>query len=155
MKKTTILLISMLFTLNLNAQSNRNYAQKNEEIKKQKTAYISELLDLSDKKSKLFWPIFNEFQEESDAINVERRKVFFSLKRENESDTVSEEKLDSLLNMLHIFDDKSYKLKNEYNAALKDILTSKQKTNLLMSELNFKREKMKRLNSKEKTENDK
>ena len=144
MKKTTILLISMLFTLNLNAQSNRNYAQKNEEIKKQKTAYISELLDLSDKKSKLFWPIFNEFQEESDAINVERRKVFFSLKRENESDTVSEEKLDSLLNMLHIFDDKSYKLKNEYNAALKDILTSKQKTNLLMSELNFKREKIKK-----------
>ena len=57
--------------------------------------------------------------------------------------------------MLYIFDDKSYKLKNEYNAALKDILTSKQKTNLLMSELNFKREKMKRLNSKEKTENDK
>ena len=111
---------------------------------------------LSDKKSKLFWPIFNEFQEESDSINVERRKVFFSLKRENESDTSSEEKLDSLLNMLHIFDDKSYKLKNEYNAALKDILTSKQKTNLLMSELNFKRENMKNLSNKEKkSENDK
>ena len=126
----------MVFGLNLVAQN--RLEQKKEEMKSKKKDYISENLNLSSKKDKSFWPIYNEFQDEMESIKKDRRKIMFDIKKNFESS--SEEELDSILNRLELIDEKEYKTKTSYHVALSKTLNAKERTLLIMSELNFKRE---------------
>lgn len=93
MKKTYMLLISLLLTAAAYAQDIgdeiRN-PQVRERVKAARVAYITERLDFTAKESQQFWAINNEYEKEREAI---REKYNASSKLELMSDTEVEQYL--------------------------------------------------------------
>ena len=148
MKNLLILVLTVLFSINVSAQ-NRN-EQNKESMKIKKTAFISDALNISNKKSDAFWPIYNKYHDEKEATMTSIRKTKYEIKKTYE--TSSEEDLYSKLSNLQRFEENALNSKIAYNASLSKILTAKERAILFMSDFNFKREqKKKSLKSKEKS----
>jgi hypothetical protein len=141
MKNIVIAVITLMFTVNLDAQN--RFEQNNEEMKSKKKAFISDKLNLSKKKTASFWPLYNKFNDEMESIKKDRRKIMFDIRKKSES--ASEEELATILSGLQIIDELEYKTKTRYNSELSKTLTAKETTLLLMSELNFKQQRSKRV----------
>jgi len=140
MKKLLVAITIIAFSVNLNAQNRAGY--NNEEMKIKKTAFISKALNMSDKKSEVFWPLYNNFQEQMQQINTSKRKATFDIKKTYESS--SEEELEAIFATMQALDEKEYRTKADYNVSLSKMLTAKERALLFMAEFNFKREKNKR-----------
>jgi hypothetical protein len=139
MKNLLIAVIALMFTTSLSAQN--KLEQKKGEMKIKKTAFISEALNLSNKKSEVFWPIYNKYQEEIHDITTSIRKATFDIKKTYESSL--EEELETKLGVLQSLNEKEFKTKTDYNTSLGKILTAKERAILFMTESNFKREQRK------------
>ena len=140
MKNLLILLVTLIFSINSTAQNKTK--QNKEEIKIKKIAFISDALSISKKKSNAFWPIYDQYQDEKEAIKISIRKTTFEIKKTYENS--SEERMDSLLGDLQILEENDLNSKMAYNTSLSTILTAKERAILFMSEFNFKREQNKR-----------
>ena len=68
MKTILLTLVAFTLALTLKAQFNNYLEVTREVIKTEKKAMVAEAMQLSDAKSKEFWPLYNEFQEKLYAV---------------------------------------------------------------------------------------
>jgi len=70
MKKAILTLVILVMAITAQAQFNDYLEVTREVIKTEKKAMIAEVMQLSEEKSKVFWPLYNEFQEKLYIVNT-------------------------------------------------------------------------------------
>lgn len=133
-----ILLISLLLlSVTVTAQKDRW-----EKIKALKVAFITEELNLSEKESQAFWPVYNEFEENTNAI---RHNEMRSIRREirNNAANLTNEKALLLIEKFENAEERMYKLRTQFSKKLQNILPAKKIVKLKLVEEDFKRKMLK------------
>jgi hypothetical protein len=145
---TLLILFLGLFSINLNAQPNKNQGNKAEKdkIEQLKINFINTELKLSAEESEKFWPIYDELTRK---LRIEKRiqkttnnelKNNFNSLTELEFKTKTNKVLDSQI--------KVAQLNKEYNSKIAEVIGYKKATELLSIERRFKRELLQKLKEK-------
>ncbi len=101
----------------------------------QKIAYITTKLELSSDEAKLFWPIYNKYQEEFDGLRNKKDMNSFS----NE---MSNEEAQSYLDQRTKIEEQYMSIKKRYYADLKKAVSVKKIAMLTVAEREFRNEMM-------------
>lgn len=72
--KTTLLLISLLFSFSLVAQEGRMSEERRNQFEAQKVAFFTQKLELTPTEAAVFWPLYNE-------MDKKIRKLEFAMRR--------------------------------------------------------------------------
>lgn len=131
MKKLLILLV-LIVTFNVSAQKNR------ERIKALKVSFITEQLDLSQQEAQKFWPIYNEYENETSEI---RFKDIRSIRKEirDNLQTMSDDDANKLIKRLNYAENKMHELRLAFSGKLIGVIPSKKIILLKIAEEDFKR----------------
>lgn len=142
MKKIVTLLIVLLFvSLNLSAQKTKN----REKIKALKVAFLTEKLNLDTQTAQKFWPVYNEHEENLNAI---RKKGMSAIKdklnKAGGFEGLNEEEAKLFVKNKIDFDEKELIEKKDFLAKVSKILSYKQILKLHLSEREFTRQLMRK-----------
>lgn len=125
MKKTYLISLFLTLSIPLFAQQG-----KGNRVESLKIAYLSNQLNLDPKTAELFWPIYNNYQNELEAVVLERRKL------NHDDNRTAEEILDQ--------EQKALDIKKKYNAQFLKVMDNNQINRLYQSEKEFRKIIMRR-----------
>lgn len=117
--------------------------ERREEIETMKIGFITKKLDLSSEEAKTFWPVYNKFQDELEAIRKQRRNDMRDL-RENFKE-LNDKEAEKLIDNEIASRQKELDVMKSYHLQFKKILPVKKVLLLYRSEEDFKRELLDRL----------
>lgn len=133
MKKFLTGIILLLFTLALNAQPGKLTERMEGKIQAYKIAFFTERLQLTPEESRDFWPLFNQFESEQEALknryNPEGRRI----------DLMSDSEVEEFLNKNLEVEEQMVKLRREYIQRFKKILPIRKVAMLQRIDTEFKR----------------
>ncbi|WP_400079686.1 sensor of ECF-type sigma factor [Winogradskyella sp. R77965] len=133
MKKIIPILV-LLVSINSFAQRG---GKMNERIKAQKTAFITEKLDLSSEEAEKFWPIYNAFEEKREKIKSEDLRAIKMQIRRNPD--MSESEADKLLEKILKAEKELHTAKLKLVNDLKSVISSIKIIKLRAAEDEFNR----------------
>lgn len=111
---------------------------KRDKIKSLKVAFITERLDLTSKEAQAFWPLYNKYEEDREAL---RHNEFFEIRSKiKDANALSENEAKSTLNKYLSFEAKEENLKRDYLNAVSKAISAKKTLLLLRSEEEFKKQ---------------
>jgi len=144
MKKTIGLCALLLTTTILSAQTDDREDDKNRaEIEKQKIAYLSTELALTEDESKTFWPVYNAYQEE---LKKFREFLIESKKETRESDMrLTEAEMDRHMAMKFNMERQKIAVDEQYYQRFKGVLPVQKVADLYKAERGFKKELMQKM----------
>ncbi len=134
MKKLILgtLLSGILFG-NLPAQVNRNNEIRDERIESFKIAFITKQLQLTPEESQQFWPLYNQFEKDKEALrdsyHMKDRKI----------ELMSDAELEEFINKHFELEEKQFNLKKEFFRQIQQVLPIRKVAMLNKAELQFKR----------------
>ena len=141
LKKTILVVILLTTTLSF-----AQHRPDREKIKSLKVAFITERLDLSTKEAQVFWPIYNEYQENREALRQkERSEIRGKIKN---ADELSEKQAKDLLEKYISFEDEEEALDKTFLKKVSGVISAKKTLLLLRSEEEFKRQLIKQYRHK-------
>jgi hypothetical protein len=135
--KNLIIAALLLFPFFVSAQGSGG---KNNEIETYKIAYITEKLGLSSEDAKVFWPIYNDWQKEQDALRKERFQKMISFRKINEIEELSDTEVQTLITNDFEMKQKELNLDKKYYYRLKAHLPIKIVGKYFRAQEAFKRE---------------
>lgn len=139
MKKLLFLLI-LLVSINAVAQR----GNKGERIKALKVAFITEQLNLTSKESQDFWPIYNTFEKETNAIRYKEIRAIRKEIRAN-LETMSNNDANALIKRLNAAENRMHKLRMALSDKLINIIPAKKIIRLKIAEDDFRRKMLNEL----------
>lgn len=143
-KLKKILLVSVLLLT-----STIFYGQRRpdkEKIKSLKVAFITERLDLSSNEAQAFWPVYNEYEKNREALRQkERTQIRHKIKS---ADELSEKQAADLLEKYISFEDEEEALDKAFLKKVSSVISAKKTLLLLRSEEEFKRQLIKQYRHK-------
>jgi hypothetical protein len=117
-----------------------------DKIKTLKVAFITERLDLNTKEAQEFWPIYNEYEEDREALRQkERGQIRNKIK---ESENLSEKEATDLLKQYLKFEEEEEELDKAFIEKVTKVISAKKTLLLLRSEEEFKRQLIKQYRQK-------
>lgn len=133
MKRSIIIsvLLMIFFASNTKAQNvNR------ERLNAYKIGFLTKRLDLTSKEAERFWPVYNEFQENRNKIQLERQEINrrFNQYEMNMSDREMTEAADRLINL----EVKEASLAQDFHNKIKSILTPAKVLRLYQAENQYR-----------------
>ena len=111
-----------------------------ERIRTVKIWKLTEELNLSEEQSEKFFPAYNKFQADREAIEDKRRETIKQLDELTLSEDPSGEQINSLLDQLESLDQELRDKKAGFRIKLEDILTIRQIGRLYLFEMHFQRQ---------------
>jgi hypothetical protein len=141
MKHIWIASLLLLFPFFLKAQGRGGRSQ---EIESFKVAFLTQKMDLSPAEAKIFWPIYNDFQKEQNALRKLRMQNVISLRKVDEIDNLSDAEVQTLINNELDFKQRSLNVEKKYYAKLKTSLPIKVVGKYYRSQEAFKKELLSR-----------
>jgi hypothetical protein len=117
----------------------RSYSQpqeKREEIEAMRIGFITQQLDLTTDEAKVFWPVYNKYHSEIDALRKDRATELLSAKLNFES--MSDEEVSKLIDNEFASRVKEIDIQRRYNAEFKKVLPVKKVAKLYRAEQLFK-----------------
>lgn len=133
----SIILFSLLFfTVSHAQEENKDRKPDFEKFNAMRIAFITDRLNLSPNEAQVFWPVFNEYQSQKDAIRMETFKIErqFMERVEDITETESKELLEKRMELKK----KEMELDTQYHEKFKKVLSSKKIMKLYLSEHEFK-----------------
>lgn len=121
MKKIIIAILFILPTIAL-AQK---YGGRSNEIESYKIGYLTQKLDLSGEEAKIFWPIYNDWQREQNALRKERMQKMISFRKITEIENLSDTEVQNLIVNDFSFKQRELNLEKKYYYRLKSNLPIK------------------------------
>jgi hypothetical protein len=113
-----------------------SFESRYDRLKSQKVAYFSNNIDLSSREAEKFWPLYNEYSHQREAISQERNKILRQLsnveKMENEKD------VKALLDSYTASFTQEAELFRKYYQKFSEILPPKKVVRLYITEEQFK-----------------
>lgn len=116
------LLCICLLLVSINAWAQKE--GKRERIKAIKVAFITEQLNLSEKESQEFWPVYNTFEEKTNTIRFKEVRAIRKKIRDN-FDTMSNANASTLLNELNAAEIRMHELRMGLSKKLLNIIPAK------------------------------
>jgi hypothetical protein len=113
---------------------------RNNEIEAYKIAYITEKLSLSSEEAKIFWPVYNDWQKEQDALRKERFQKMISFRKIDEIEELSDAQVQSLITNDFEMKQRELNLDKKYYYKLKSLLPIKIVGKYFRAQEAFKRE---------------
>lgn len=110
-----------------------------------KVAYITEKVQLTEKESQAFWPIYNAFQEEKKALMPEQKEEG---DREPNFSEMTDAQIDAMVAKRFENEQKLLNLKKKYYEKYKTVLSPKKIVSLYKAEKDFRKEVLERLREK-------
>lgn len=138
-----IILFSILLT------SSFFYAQREvdrEKIQTLKIAFITEKLSLSSKEAQNFWPIYNSYQDEKEALRIKENTDIKS-KISNASNLTEKEAV-NLLQKVILHEEEENKVFEKFMTKVTTVISAKKMLLLLQSEQDFKRQLIRQYHEK-------
>ena len=117
--------------------------EKEEEIESLKIAFITKKLDLTPDEAKVFWPVYNEYEDKLKDLRQKRRKETKDAK-EN-FDEMTDKEIEALVDGEIAFRQKEFDLQKEYHSKFKSVLPIRKVAKLYQAEEQFKRELLKKM----------
>lgn len=117
------------------AQPDSLTAQKREKIKAQKVAFITQKLDLTPDESAKFWPVYNEYDAQKEAIN----KAFRQKVKVYRKSTMNDSQADTLIIAEITHEQALLDLKKSFIAKFKAVIPSTKVAKLPEAEREFNR----------------
>ncbi|GAA4210667.1 hypothetical protein GCM10022289_38390 [Pedobacter jeongneungensis] len=136
-----LLFVALMFLLPTTLLAQR---PKGEEIESLKIAFFTQKLDLSPEEAKIFWPIYNDMQEEQNALRKERMQKMISFRKTTEIDNLTDAQVQSLITSEFDFKQKDLNLDKKYYNKLKSSLPIKVVGKFYRAQEGFKRELLNR-----------
>lgn len=136
-KKFITILVFLMGTLAFYGQNKFD----KDKIKALKVAYITEHLELTSKEAQVFWPIYNKYE---DQMNALREKEWGEIRRKmRDMDSLSEKEASDLLTSYISLKGDQQKLDKDLYAQLSKALSAKKTFLLIKTEDDFKRQLIK------------
>ncbi|POS01615.1 sensor of ECF-type sigma factor [Flavobacterium croceum] len=132
LKNITFLFI-ILVSFNTWSQRGR-LAQKKEEVKSLKVAFITNELDLTTAEAEKFWPLFNEFEKKQNDIRKQKLKNYID---RSDAENLSEKDAASLLVQMETAEEELFQLRKKFIASLKNVLPASKIIKLKRAEDKF------------------
>jgi len=138
--KICLLLISLLLV-----EISTTFAQqdKKDKIEALKIAFITKRLDLTPKEAQLFWPVYNQYNDQFETMRKDRRKQYAGIL--DRIDSLPNKEVEALLEGEMAYKQKELDLTKEYHNELKKVLPLKKIAKLYVAEEAFKRELLRRI----------
>jgi Spy/CpxP family protein refolding chaperone len=133
--KRLITLFFIVGCLNLMAQSN----DRLERFKALRAAFITEKLDLTPKEAQSFWPIYNKYSDENEAIRQRQRAEYRqNVKRGEKLSDLGDEVAEKFVASFLAAEEEQLQLKKQLVKDLKSVISSKKVWRLFKAEDDFK-----------------
>jgi Spy/CpxP family protein refolding chaperone len=117
--------------------------ERRDEIESMKIGFLTRKLDLTSEEAKAFWPVYNKFQDELEAVRKQRRNDLREF-RENKKE-LTDKDAEKLIDNEITGRQKELDIMKKYHAQFKQILPVKKVLLLYRAEEDFKRELLDRL----------
>lgn len=143
MKNFVLALCFISLSLSVFAQNDSDNNSRRDELEAQKVAYITSKLNLTTEEAQKFWPIYNEYRTEVDALRKERRNL--RSHPGNDEDKLSDTELDALIKSRFAQERKKIDLDEKYYEKFKTALPISKIAAYYRAEHSFKRELLDRL----------
>ena len=143
--KKTLLLFCSALSINLMAQEEEMPdipEERMQQIKAQKSAFITQRLDLTPEEAQKFWPVYNQYEKETEANRKEMRAGHKALKG---SETLSEAEASAALDKELAARQKELDIRRKYAGEFKKMLGAVKTLQLGRAERDFHRELIKRV----------
>lgn len=125
----------------VSALSHAQHKPDKNKIKSLKVAFITERLDLSSDEAQRFWPIYNTYQEDRNAMREREHKQIRSKIRD--SDDLTEKESSKLLEQYLTFEEEEEELDKDFIKEVSKVISAKKTLLLLRSEHEFKKQLLK------------
>ncbi|TKC05745.1 hypothetical protein FA048_18240 [Pedobacter polaris] len=93
--------------------------QGDEKIEAAKITFFTQKLDLSAEEAKIFWPIYNDYQKEQNALRKDRMKKMISFRKVTEIDDLSDSDIQMLIAGDFDYKQRDLNIEKKYYAKLK------------------------------------
>jgi len=132
MKKCFIIFLLLLNTISVFSQNS-----KKDRIKSLKVAFFTEHIDLSAKEAQQFWPAYNKFEENLEAIRGEERETFSYI--HDNIETMDESMAKKALESLETFEEDKIEAREKLLKELKSVLSYRKTLIFIRAEGDFNR----------------
>jgi Spy/CpxP family protein refolding chaperone len=116
--------------------------ERMQEIKAQKTAFLTQRLDLTPAEAEKFWPIYNQFDKEQEAVRKEMRDTHKSVKKDND---LTEAEAAAAIDREMVGRQKELDIRKKYSAEFKKVIGAVKTLKLGKAERDFHKELIKRV----------
>jgi len=117
--------IAILFFLSLSVNAQQRQGDRGAEIEAYKVGFLTQKLDLSAEEAKVFWPIYNAWQNEQTDLRKERMQKMISFRKINEIEELSDTEIQALIVNDFSFKQRELNLEKKYYYRLKSSLPIK------------------------------
>jgi enoyl reductase-like protein len=124
----------------VNAQGD---GSKRENIESMKIAHLTKKLNLTPDEAQKFWPVFNQFSSELDAVKSKRKKVIRNTKED--FDQLSDKDVEKVVDGDLVFRQQELDIVKKYHNQFKQVLPIKKVAMLYRAEDDFKRELLEKI----------
>ena len=148
MKKYSLITFLLLaISLNTFAQNGR-FAEKKEQIKTLKIAFLTEKLSLTSAEAEKFWPLYNAFDEKQSEIRRTKMKSYLDRMDSENFDTVSEKEAATLLSQMESSEEELHQLRKKFISNLKSVIPAVKILKLKKAEEDFNRKLLQQYRNK-------
>lgn len=141
-----ILILTLLFT-GLTAEAQRNRPGPGQ-VEAQKTAFITNALDLSSKEAQQFWPIYNASEKRMESIRKEQRQALMKVRLNGGS--MSDSEASELLENVMIWEQSMLDERKKLVEELKGVISPQKILRLKRAEEEFKRRLLQAMQNRKK-----
>lgn len=97
----------------------------NERIESLKVSFITQKMDLSPEESKIFWPIYNEYKKEQEALRKAQWEKMISFTKVKDIDELSDTEIQAKISSEFYFRQQDLNIERKYYSKLKSNLPLK------------------------------
>ena len=143
MKKYSLILILLCSTL----FAGQTFAQKGEgrfgnrpakeKVEAMKIGFITDYLDLTSEEAKVFWPVYNKYQDEMEQLRKSRRQNILNDRADYE--TMTDAELEKLVDSEITFHQNELDIQKKYHPQFKKVLPMRKVAKLYRAEEEFKK----------------
>ena len=117
--------------------------EKKEQIEAMKVAFLTKKLDLTPTEAQVFWPVYNQFQDELDKLREGRRKDIREAKSDLEN--LSDKDVEKVVDGEIAFRQAELDILKKYHLQFKKVLPLPKVARLYRAEEEFKRDLLKKI----------
>lgn len=136
-------LLLFIFGLTVIKSNGQDISSKNETIKSWKISFITKHLRLTPQEAQLFWPVYNQFETESEEIRTNHRKQMQAMKEDFSE--ISDAEIEKFVDRQLTFRQSEMDILKKYHPQFKKILPIKKVALLYKAEEEFKRQLLKQI----------
>ena len=143
--KTRILAVAMVLAFYA-ADAQPSGTPAKERIEAMKIGFLTERLDLTPDEAKVFWPVYNKYSDELEALRKAHRSNVDAARKD--FDELSEQEVEKLVDKEIAFRQQELDIMKKYHPQFKQVLPIKKVAKLYRAEENFKRKLLNMLQEK-------